>query len=52
MELRRAIELGRQVYIFVEASVKAEFATYQKNKEVDGIQYNFVDNTESLRITL
>ncbi|MCW0448511.1 hypothetical protein NB721_003759 [Xanthomonas sacchari] len=34
-EIRSAIELGKQVYIFVEKSVLAEYRTYLANKEND-----------------
>ena len=33
-ELRTAIELGKQIYIFVEKSVHSEYKTYLNNKEV------------------
>ena len=44
IELRSALELGKQVYIFVEQSVLAEYETYLKNKKVKNIQYSFVDD--------
>jgi len=44
MELKTALELGRQVYIFVERSVLSEYSTYLKNKGVESVQYSFVDN--------
>lgn len=43
-EVKRAIDIGKQVYIFVEASVHAEYETYLLNKEVEGVRYKFVDN--------
>jgi hypothetical protein len=45
-ELRRALELGIQVFMFVERSVWAEFATYELNKTLDTVRYRFVDNTK------
>lgn len=43
-ELRRALDRGIQVFIFVEKSVLAEYATYQLNKETAGVRYRFVDD--------
>lgn len=43
-ELRRALERGIQVFIFVEKSVLAEFATYELNKETKGVRYKFADD--------
>ena len=43
-ELKKAIELGRPVYIFVEKNVLAEYETYKKNKDSDDITYAAVDN--------
>ncbi|MGB2255031.1 MAG: DUF4062 domain-containing protein [Spongiibacter marinus] len=37
-ELKTAVELGKQVYIFVERSVHSEYKTYQNNKEVEGFK--------------
>lgn len=37
-ELRTAIEQGKQVYIFVERAVYAEYRTYQINKDVNGFK--------------
>lgn len=42
-ELRKAIESGKQVYIFVEKNVKAEHEVYKVNKEVD-IKFRYADN--------
>jgi hypothetical protein len=44
VELRRALENGSQVFIFVEKSVLAEFSTYEMNKEHEGVRYRFVDD--------
>jgi hypothetical protein len=35
-ELKTAIKLGKQIYIFIEKSVHAEYATYVANKNVKG----------------
>ncbi len=43
-ELRRALERGIQVFIFIEKGVHAEFSTYLPNKEKLDIKYKFVDN--------
>lgn len=45
MELRRAVENGKQVYIFVEKSVHAEYGTYLMNRTTADIKYRHVDNT-------
>ena len=37
-ELRTAIELGKQIYIFVDRSVHSEYRTYQANKDVKGFK--------------
>lgn len=43
-EVKKAIELGRPVYIFVEKSVLAEYETYKQNKESKEIRYAAVDD--------
>jgi hypothetical protein len=43
-EFKTAYDLERQVYIFVEAGVWAEYRTYLKNKSVAGFQSAHVDN--------
>ncbi len=43
-ELKRAVERGKAVFIFVESSVHAEYQTFLKNKETQGMVYGFVDN--------
>lgn len=48
-ELKTAYELGVQVFIFVEHSVLNEYQTYLKNKAIDGISYNFVDDVGVFR---
>lgn len=44
-ELRRALEKGIQVFIFIEKSVMAEFSTYELNKDNTSVKYKFVDDT-------
>ncbi len=43
-ELRRALDQGIQVFIFIEKSVLAEFSTYQLNKTLGEMRYRFVDS--------
>lgn len=43
-ELKTAIELGKQVYIFIDKSVHNEFRTYERNKENKEISYASVDD--------
>lgn len=43
-ELRRALERGIQVFIFVEKNVLAEYSTYQLNKNSEQIKYRFADD--------
>ncbi|MDQ2856563.1 MAG: DUF4062 domain-containing protein [Acidobacteriota bacterium] len=45
-ELRRALERGIQVFIFIEKGVLGEFSTYSLNKERPETRYRFVDNTK------
>jgi hypothetical protein len=42
-ELRQALELGKQVYIFIDKKVKSEYETYKINKDSD-IKFRFVDD--------
>ncbi|QXH99194.1 DUF4062 domain-containing protein [Pseudomonas monsensis] len=58
-ELRVAIELGKQVYIFIDKNVHSEFRTYERNKEHKEISYasvddrrifNFIEEIQSLPI--
>jgi hypothetical protein len=44
LELKTAIEKGRQVYIFVEKSVLAEYRTYEINKGKTDMRYAAVDD--------
>lgn len=43
-ELKTAIELGKQVYIFIDKSVQSEFKYYQSNKDIKNVRYNAVDD--------
>jgi len=44
-ELKRALDRGIQVFIFIKQDVAAEFNTYKINRENDSINYNSVDDT-------
>lgn len=44
LELKTAIEKGKQVYIFVESSVLFEYRTYENNKDNESVQYASVDD--------
>jgi hypothetical protein len=43
-EIRRALERGIAVFIFVDRSVLAEYSTYQLNKDSKDTKYRFVDD--------
>lgn len=43
-EIKTAIDQNKQVYIFVEKNVLAEYETYLINKESETIKYRFVDD--------
>lgn len=44
-EIKTAIEHNKQVYVFIDRDVNAEFQTYLKNKEKDiDIEYSHVDD--------
>jgi len=45
-ELLEAINLGKQVYIFIDTAVATEYRTYQANKTLKGINYQAVDNVK------
>lgn len=58
-ELKVAIELGKQVYIFIDKNVHSEFRTYERNKDNKEISYasvddrkifNFIEEIQSLPI--
>jgi hypothetical protein len=44
MELRRALELKIQVYIFIDKNVYAEYQTYILNKKNKSIKYRFAND--------
>ena len=44
MELKKAIEQNKQVYIFIDKNVLSEYETYLCNKSLPGIKYKYVDN--------
>jgi hypothetical protein len=48
-ELKTALELGIQVFIFVESAVLSEYQTYLKNKDVAGVVFNYVDDPRIYR---
>lgn len=43
-ELKRAIDLGKALFVFVERGVFSEYYTYLSNKDSKEIRYHFVDN--------
>lgn len=43
-ELKNALEQNKQVYIFIEKNVLAEYETYKVNKDVIGIQFRHADD--------
>lgn len=43
-ELKSALDLGKPVYVFIEKNVLAEYRTYEKNKNVKGVNYVAVDD--------
>lgn len=44
VEIKTAIEQNKQVYIFIEKNVLAEYQTYLINKENDTTKYRFVED--------
>jgi hypothetical protein len=49
MELKTALKLNKQSYIFVDGSVMAEYRMYLKNKELKGIRYVAADDERIFR---
>jgi hypothetical protein len=49
-ELKTALNLGNQVFIFVDRSVKAEHRFYQANKSNQETKYTSVDNRKVFEI--
>jgi hypothetical protein len=48
-ELKKAIDLGKALFVFVERGVQSEYYTYLSNKESKDIKYHFVDNVAVYR---
>ena len=46
VELRRALDTGTQIFIFVETSVLNEYNTYKLNKGSEGVKYASVSNVK------
>lgn len=46
LELKTAIDKGKQVYIFIENFVLHEYKTYETNKENDSVKYASVDDVK------
>ncbi|RXK58373.1 DUF4062 domain-containing protein [Lacibacter luteus] len=46
MEIKTALENGKQVYVFVDKNVYSEHQTYLLNKENETIRYRFTDNIQ------
>lgn len=44
LELKTAREKGRQVYIFIDKAVAAEYKTYEANKNIENMSYTAVDD--------
>ena len=44
MEIKTALELDKQVFIFIEKNVYSEYRTYLSNKQSKTIKYHYVDN--------
>ena len=58
-EIKSAIDLGKQIYIFIEKPVWHEFRTYQHNKDIAGFRpvavndkrvYEFIDEITNLPV--
>lgn len=46
MELNTAIELNKQVYIFIDKNVYQEYQFYLDNKKTKDVKYKFADNVK------
>ncbi|MFN0101779.1 MAG: DUF4062 domain-containing protein [Bryobacteraceae bacterium] len=44
MELKTALKLNKQCYVFVDAAVMAEYRVYVRNKAISGIKYVAADD--------
>lgn len=49
-ELKTAIDLGKQIYVFAERSVYAEYRTYLSNKDIKGFTPVSVDDTKVFKL--
>jgi hypothetical protein len=49
-ELKTAIDLGKQIYVFVERSVYAEYRTYLSNKDIKGFTPVSVDDIKVFKL--
>ncbi|WP_260260753.1 DUF4062 domain-containing protein [Vibrio intestinalis] len=45
-ELKKALDTGKQVYIFVDHAVATEYRTFEVNKGVSGVRYAAVDDVK------
>ena len=45
-ELKKALNEKKQVYIFIDKNVLAEYETYQLNKDKEDVKYKYVDNVK------
>jgi hypothetical protein len=45
-ELKKALETGKQVYIFIDSSVATEYRTYDVNKDTKDMKYAAVDDVK------
>jgi hypothetical protein len=48
MELKTAVKLNKQCYIFVDASVYSEYRVYLRNKGIKGLQFAWADDERIL----
>jgi hypothetical protein len=44
MEIKTALNLGKQVFIFIDKDVYSEYRTYLSNKTTKTVKYHYVDN--------
>lgn len=49
MELKTAVKLNKQCYVFVDAAVYAEYRIYLRNKGTKGLQYASADDERILK---
>jgi len=46
VELKTAVKLSKQIYIFIDSDVHSELRTYKFNKDNEGVKYAHVDNVK------